>query len=1021
MKKLFTSIVVLLTYLFTYGQSREDIQKIRAASNISELNKLEIYYDSIAKTEKKLAWEMAAFKGWPTTIKGKNGLFKELMRLDEKNNPVYFTTDNSGAALTTRANRLNSGGSLGLSLDGQGMTIGIWDGGKVRDTHVLLNGRTTQVDNAATLSLHATHVAGTMIGGTNGIAQAKGMASQASLLAHDWTSDTSEIVRAAAGGLLISNHSYGADPDNVVESDWGKYTSEARTFDNIMFNAPYYLFVNSAGNSRNGGYNDQKQGYDLLSGKSVSKNGMIVAAVYQVTNYTGPSSVNMSSFSSWGPTDDGRIKPDICGKGVNVRSSTSNSDTSYQSLDGTSMASPNVAGTLLLLQQHYKNVKGTFMRSATLRGLALHTADEAGSDPGPDYRFGWGLLNAEKAANVITKEGTESYIQENTLNQSQSYSFDVKPFNTSQPITASICWTDPAGQVLINPVVDQDTPRLVNDLDLRLIKSNQTYFPWKLDPHNMEEPATTGDNIVDNIEKIELNNPNGSYTVTVSHKNNLVNGLQKYSLILSNVIYNPMLLSTNEPVLKRFCLGTNDAQFNYHLKIPATFSGVAQMSLTGLPSGATASFSSDTMTSEGDGSVFITGLNSAPVGTYSLLLKADSTTYHGELTLTLVIQNEVVIGPTLISPVNNTNPASTTPTLTWENLGNNAASYTIEISKDPTFTTNTQVYNSTTNQIDIENLDYGSNYYWRVKSNNVCGSSSYSSAYLFSTQCSNASVVSINNITSESAQINWTNPNGSSNFQIAVVPQGASPNGQYQTVNTNNYLATGLNSYSDYDVYVITQCSNNVFSATATETFETLINYCTDHIFYDSGGPTGNYQNSENKLITISPLNPGEKVSVTFNTFQLEDQADRLMIYNGPNIASPYIGEQFGYTGNNNPGTVTSSDSSGALCFYFTSDGVNTASGWTASVDCTVLSTISQNQVLPFVYYPNPTRNSINISSKTTIDKVEVYNMLGQLVKNATPKTNQSSIDISDLSSGQYLMKVATGQSYNTVKITKEN
>ncbi len=1020
MKKLFTPIVLLTLSLAGFSQNREDIQKIKSASNLSELNRLEVYFDSVAKADKKRALEMAALKGWPITKKGKNGNFKELMRLDESGNPIYFTTDNVGAALTTRANRLNSGGSLGLSLDGQGMTIGIWDGGKVRNTHVLLSGRTTQVDNAATLSLHATHVAGTMIGGTNGIAQAKGMASQASLLAYDWTSDTSEIVHAAADGLLISNHSYGTDPDNVVESDWGKYNSESRSFDNIMFNAPYYLFVNSAGNSRNGGYNEQKQGYDLLSGKSTCKNGMIVAAVYQVSNYTGPSSVNMSSFSSWGPTDDGRIKPDICGKGVNVRSSTSNSDTSYQSLDGTSMASPNVAGTLLLLQQHYKNVKGSFMRSATLRGLALHTADEAGSDPGPDYRFGWGLLNAEKAANVITKEGTETYIQENTLEQNQSYSFDVKPFNTSLPITASICWTDPAGQVLINPVIDQDTPRLVNDLDLRIIKSNQTYFPWKLDPHNMEEPATTGDNIVDNIEKIELSNPNGSYTVTVSHKNNLVNSLQKYSLIVSNVIYNPMLLSTYEPVLKRYCLGTNEAQFNYHLKVPTPFSESAQMSLIGLPEGTTVSFSSNNMTTDGDGSLLISGLSSVPVGSYSLLLKADSLNYHGELTLTLVIQNELQLGPSLLSPVNNTNPASTSPTLVWENIGNNAANYIIEISKDSNFANNTQVYYSQTNQIDIENLDYGSNYYWRVKSNNICGSSSYSETYLFSTQCSNASVVSINNITSESAQINWTNPNGSSNFQIAVVPQGTSPIGQYQSVNTNNYLATGLNSYSDYDVYVITQCSNNVFSATANQTFETLINYCTDHIFYDSGGPGNNYQNSENKLITMSPLNPGEKVSVTFNTFQLEDQADRLTIYNGSGISSQYIGEQYGYTGNNNPGTVTSSDSSGALTFYFTSDGINTAPGWTATVNCSVLST-SKYEQLPFVYYPNPAQDSINIKSINPVEIVEIYNMLGQLVKTQKTNNNQVIVDISALSAGQYLMKVATGQTYNTVKITKQN
>lgn len=1019
MKKLLTQIVLLSVCLPAFSQTKEDIQKIQAASNMTELKRLAPYRDSIAQAQKKQAWQMAAIKGWPTTIKGKNGNFKELMRLDESGNPIYFTTDNVGAALTTRANRLNTGGSLGLTLDGQGMTIGIWDGGKVRNTHALLTGRVTQVDNATELSLHATHVAGTMMGGANASATAKGMASQALLRAYDWTSDENEVINAAANGLLISNHSYGSDPDSVPVSMWGRYNGEASAFDEIMFNAPYYQFVNSAGNSRNSGYNPDKDGYDLLSGKSNSKNGIIVAAVNQVSNYTGPSSVTMSSFSSWGPTDDGRIKPDICGKGVNVRSSTSTSDTSYQQLSGTSMSSPNVAGTLLLLQQHAKNVKGFFMRAATLRGLTLHTADEAGSDPGPDYRFGWGLMNAEKAAVLISKEGAESYIQENDLLQNNTYSFDVKPFNTTQPIVASICWTDPAGATVFG-AVDNPTPALVNDLDLRLIQGSQVSYPWKLNPAVVDDPATKGDNKVDNIEKIELSNPSGTYTITVSHKGNLANAHQNYSLIISNVIHNPMLLSTHEPVLKRFCQGTPQAQFNYHLKTPANFTGSAVMSMTGLPAGASADFTSATMTSEGDGTVFINNLNTASVGTYTLLLKADTATYHGELTLTLIIQNDLTVGPTLTSPANNTNPASITPTLVWQNMGANVANYSIELSKTADFTTGVTVYSSNTNQIDLDGLDAGSNYYWRVKSINVCGTSEYSTVYQFTTACSNDTQITVSNVTAHTAEINWSNPNGSSSFEIAIVPSGQSPVGAYQTVSTNSFIANNLTSFASYDIYLRAQCSNNIFSAITSTGFNTKIDYCFDNVFYDTGGPSGNYSNSENEAVTIYPLNPGEKVSVTFSSFQLEDQIDRLTIYNGPNTTYPYIVEQYGFTGNNNPGTVTSTDASGALTFLFYSDGVNTYPGWAASVNCSVMSATKFDQ-LPFRYYPNPAQNSIHINSQSTLDTIEIYNMLGQLIHAQRPKSINTIIDISDLAAGQYLMKVGTGNTYNTVKITKQN
>ena len=100
------------------------------------------------------------------------------------------------------------------------------------------------------------------------------------------------------------------------------------------------------------------------------------------------------------PLNNGFTNAFQSGDGVNLYSSSSASDASYSSKTGTSMAAPNVAGTLLLLQQYYNELNGNFMKASTLKGLACHTADDA-SPTGPDAVYGWGLLNAKAAAETI--------------------------------------------------------------------------------------------------------------------------------------------------------------------------------------------------------------------------------------------------------------------------------------------------------------------------------------------------------------------------------------------------------------------------------------------------------------------------------------------------------------------------------------------------------------------------------------------------------------------------------------------
>ncbi|WP_396155229.1 S8 family peptidase [Flavobacterium sp.] len=450
--------------------------------------------------------------------------------------PIYYQEDNNAlCAQTLRANALYPSGTLGLSVTGQGITIGIWDGGRVRETHVEFgSGRLTLGDAATTLSTHATHVLGTMIASGVSISR-RGLAYQASAIAHDFGNDTNEVFNFASQGFLMSNHSYGNIAANLGESSFGAYNSQSREADNLMYTFPFYQMVKSAGNDRNSTTLSQvalKGGYDLLTGVGNAKNVITVAAVEGFMTNTMDNSLVMSDFSNFGPTDDGRIKPDLSSKGIAVSSTISVSDFGYSELQGTSMASPGVTGLIALLQKHYNNLNpGTFMRSATVRALLFQSAREAGDFLGPDYRFGWGVPDGTAAARIISTKNTSTILEENTLNDQQVYTKNIT-INSVQDINIAIAWTDRVGVANGNGEIDDRTPRLINNLDLKILKDGTTYYPWKLDPDTPENAATnTTDNDVDNSERVNIYAAQpGVYTIQVTHKGSLVGGLQDFSL-----------------------------------------------------------------------------------------------------------------------------------------------------------------------------------------------------------------------------------------------------------------------------------------------------------------------------------------------------------------------------------------------------------------------------------------------------------------------------------------------------------
>ena len=575
--KKFVPCVLVAFFLFSTASSQ-------VKTNLSALREAALRSDARYQEMSTRLYTMARQRNWPLSITLKKGNRAVLYGLSTKGMPLYVSTnDNIISASTIGTSQLWPGGSTGLSLSGSLDTlkgkIALWDGGRVLGTHQELAGRVVQKDNPPSLSDHSTHVSGTLIAsGVNPVARGMSFGAK-ELVAYDFNNHLTEMF-SEAPNLLISNHSYGelagwnfnvdknrweflGDPGDTSDYKFGYYDDQTQVWDSIAYNAPFYLIVKSVGNNRdiNGPavgqpyfrYNAQgdmvsagnrpagissNNAFDIVPTYGGAKNIISVGAVNPIPGgYVSPADVVLASFSSWGPTDDGRIKPELVADGIDVLSSISTSNNAYAIFSGTSMSSPAAAGSGFLLQEYYYRLHSQFMRSATLKGILIHTADEAGPADGPDYQYGYGLIDMPKAAAVIGSKNTDQLIQENVLqNAGAPYTFPVVASGKG-PLAVTLCWTDPAAVVDEVNTLNNPTPKLVNDLDLRVTGNGTTYMPWVLNRLVPWNPATHGDDSLNNTEKIQIPNaiPGTVYTISVSHKGTLRGGSQAYSLIVSGV------------------------------------------------------------------------------------------------------------------------------------------------------------------------------------------------------------------------------------------------------------------------------------------------------------------------------------------------------------------------------------------------------------------------------------------------------------------------------------------------------
>ncbi|MEX0608752.1 MAG: S8 family serine peptidase [Balneolaceae bacterium] len=497
--------------------------------------------------------------------------------------PVMYQQSNLNAAEAVSNQKIWMGGIAGLSLSGCGQVVGYWDEDTPLLTHQEFSERVTFDDvETGTNNDHATKMAGTILA-TGKDAAAKGMAFAAAMKSYNWNNDAAEMALAASESLSISAHPYIntagwvydflddttwvwyslAEYDSTSAYQFGYYDEQAKDWDHIAYNAPDYLMVKAAGNQRGVGPGNQPVehweievvddslvyslnsnerplnggdlGFKSVNSASLSKNVLVVGAVKSTSgDYTDLLSIESLNGSGFGPTDDGRIKPDLVAPGDGLYTSDSASNASYGTSSGTSAAASVVAGSAALIAEHYQNLFSGVLSSAGMKALLSHTADDIGNT-GPDFKFGWGMLNTERAARFLTGFKAKSALVtflDTVLADNQTLSFEYENQSNS-PLKITIAWTDPAG--VVPDSANDPNPILVNDLDLEVMdEASGIFVPWKLQLENPGFEAGTGNNSVDNIEQVWIESPaNSTYEIEISHKGSLQSGSQRVTILIS--------------------------------------------------------------------------------------------------------------------------------------------------------------------------------------------------------------------------------------------------------------------------------------------------------------------------------------------------------------------------------------------------------------------------------------------------------------------------------------------------------
>lgn len=435
---------------------------------------------------------------------------------------------------------------------------------------------------------HGTHVAGSVAGnGSLSNGTIKGMAPEADIffqaIANESAGNPLQIPyntsllykQAYDNGSRIHTNSWGS-------AVYGQYTTRSWDVDWFLYNHPEMIILYSAGNPGMdyykpwGTYNpDGKIDEDSIGAPASAKNCITVGASennrttggFQGTWYSAwgwkytldpvrsdtPSNDprGLAAFSSRGPTDDGRLKPDIVAPGTNILSlrSTQTSSTGWGSyasnsnyifMGGTSMSTPLTAGSVALIREHYNSSlgydtpSGALMKATLINGATDLSPGQYGSSNAttqeisgrPDSDQGWGRVNI--SGSLYPDNGRLSFLDNiSGISTGEKVASTLEVSSGSEELRLTLAWSD-------HPPSMSASKQLVNDLDLLIVAPNGTTYHG----NDMLAPFNDSKDDTNPVEGISIGSPTPGIWKVYVNGSNVPLGPQHFALVASGDISN---------------------------------------------------------------------------------------------------------------------------------------------------------------------------------------------------------------------------------------------------------------------------------------------------------------------------------------------------------------------------------------------------------------------------------------------------------------------------------------------------